>query len=114
MADCIFCQIANGQIESDIVYQDELVVAFRDLNPQAPTHILLIPRQHIGSLDTAGDEPVQLLGHLALVAAQVARQEGIAEGGYRLVTNVGPDAGQSVAHLHFHLLGGRVMQWPPG
>lgn len=114
MADCIFCQIANGQIESDIVYQNELVVAFRDLNPQAPTHILLIPRQHIGSLDVAGDEHVQLLGHLALVAAQVARQEGIAEGGYRLVTNVGPDAGQSVAHLHFHLLGGRVMQWPPG
>lgn len=114
MSDCIFCQIAAGQIESDIVYEDELVVAFRDLNPQAPTHILLIPRPHIGSLDAASDEHTQLLGHLTLVAAQIGRSEGIAEDGYRLLTNVGPDAGQSVPHLHFHLLGGRVMQWPPG
>ena len=114
MADCIFCQIANGQVDSEIIYQDELAVAFRDINPQAPTHIVLIPRQHIVSLDAAREEHSELLGHLALVAAQIARQQDLAEGGYRLVTNVGPDAGQAVAHLHFHIIGGRPMGWPPG
>lgn len=114
MADCIFCQIANGQTDSEIVHEDELVVAFRDLNPQAPVHILLIPRQHIANLGAADEQHRGLLGHLALVAAQVARQEGIAEGGYRLVANVGPHGGQAVDHLHVHLLGGRAMHWPPG
>ncbi len=114
MEDCIFCQIARGQMDSDLIYEDELVIAFRDIDPQAPTHILIVPRHHITNLDAATDENVQLLGHLALVAAQIARQEGITAPGYRLVTNVGPDAGQSVPHLHFHLLGGRPMHWPPG
>ena len=114
MDDCIFCQIADGKLDSEIVYQDELVVAFRDINPQAPTHIVLIPRQHIISLDAATDGHSQLLGHLALVAAEIARQEGLAASGDRLVTNVGPDAGQAVAHLHFHIIGGRPMSWPPG
>ena len=114
MADCIFCQIAAGQIDSDLVHQDELVVAFRDLNPQAPVHILIIPRQHIPSLDAAGEEHTQLLGHLALVSAEIARQQGIAKDGYRVVANVGRHGGQEIDHLHFHLLGGRTMQWPPG
>jgi len=100
---CIFCQIVAGEMDSEIVYRDEQVVAFRDLNPQAPTHILIIPIQHI-----------ELLGHCNLVVAQIAQAEGIAQDGYRLVTNVGADGGQSVDHLHFHLLGGRRMQWPPG
>ena len=111
---CIFCQIAAGEIDSEIVHRDEQVVAFRDLNPQAPTHILIIPVQHIENLADASEEEAELLGHCNLVAAQIARNEGIAEDGYRLVTNVGADGGQSVDHLHFHLLGGRRMQWPPG
>ncbi len=111
---CIFCQIAAGEIDSDIVYRDEQVVAFRDLNPQAPTHILIIPIQHIENLADASEEQASLLGHCTLVATRIAQAEGIAEDGYRLVTNVGADAGQSVDHLHFHLLGGRRMQWPPG
>jgi len=111
---CIFCQIAAGEIDSEIVHRDEQVVAFRDLNPQAPVHILIIPIQHIENLADASDEQAELLGHCNLVAAQIAREEGIAEDGYRLVTNAGADGGQSVDHLHFHLLGGRRMQWPPG
>ncbi len=111
---CIFCQIAAGDIDSEIVYRDEQVVAFRDLNPQAPTHILIIPIPHIENLADASGEQAQLLGRCNLVAAQIAYKEGIAEDGYRLVTNVGADAGQSVDHLHFHLLGGRCMHWPPG
>jgi len=111
---CIFCQIAAGEIDSAIVYRDGQVVAFRDLNPQAPTHILIIPIPHIENLADASDEEAGLLGHCNLVAAQIAREEGIAEDGYRLVTNVGANAGQSVDHLHFHLLGGRRMHWPPG
>ncbi len=111
---CIFCQIAAGEIESEIVYEDEQVVAFRDTNPQAPVHILIIPREHIPSIEEASAADTELLGHCSLVAAQIARREDIAEDGYRLLTNVGPDGGQSVDHMHFHLLGGRPMQWPPG
>jgi histidine triad (HIT) family protein len=111
---CIFCQIAAGEIDSEIVYRDEQVVAFRDLNPQAPTHILIIPIQHIENLADASEEQAELLGHCSLVAAQIAQAEEIAQDGYRLVTNVGADGGQSVDHLHFHLLGGRRMHWPPG
>ena len=111
---CIFCQIAAGEVASEIIYQDDQVVAFRDLNPQAPVHILIIPREHIANLDDAAADSSELLGHCALVAAEIARAEGFAESGYRLVTNVGPDGGQSVDHLHFHLLAGRRMHWPPG
>lgn len=114
MENCIFCKIANGEIPSKVVYQDEDVVAFEDINPQAPHHILLIPRRHIPSMAdlTAADGPVLI--SLFAAAVKVAKDLGLNERGYRLVTNVGPDAGQAVFHLHFHLLGGRKFGWPPG
>jgi histidine triad (HIT) family protein len=112
--DCIFCRIAAGEIDSDVVYEDEHCVAFRDINPQAPAHLLVIPRAHVTGLASAGDEDQELLGHLLLVAAQVARQEGVGESGYRTVINWGPDSGMEVPHLHVHVLGGRKMTWPPG
>jgi histidine triad (HIT) family protein len=113
---CLFCKIAAGEIPAKLVHQDEQMVAFRDINPVAPTHILLIPRRHIASLDAVhnGDEDQALLGALLMTAAQLAREEGLADDGYRVVTNIGPQAGQSVPHLHFHLIGGRAMSWPPG
>jgi histidine triad (HIT) family protein len=111
---CVFCQIAAGEIDSDIIYQDDRVVAFRDLNPQAPLHVLIIPREHLTNIDAVAPAEAELLGHCMLIAAELARNEGMAESGYRLVANVGPHGGQSVDHLHFHLLGGRPMQWPPG
>lgn len=113
MDDCIFCKIASGQIPSTVVYQDEDVFAFRDLNPQAPEHILFIPKRHLASMTelTAADGP--LLASIFTAAKNVAHQLGL-EQGYRFLTNVGPHAGQSVFHLHFHLLGGRDMTWPPG
>ena len=111
---CVFCRIIGGDETVSIIHEDEEVIAFRDLSPQAPVHLLLIPRRHIASAKelTAGDGP--LLGRLFEVAAQLARRKGVAESGFRLVTNSGPGAGQSVEHLHFHLLGGRTMRWPPG
>jgi histidine triad (HIT) family protein len=114
MENCLFCKIATGAIPSKIVYQDEDVVAFEDINPQAPKHILLIPRQHIASIAdlTLNDGPI--LAKLFITAQKLAHDMGIDEGGYRFLTNVGPDAGQSVFHLHFHLLGGRKFGWPPG
>jgi histidine triad (HIT) family protein len=107
--DCIFCQIVRGEIPSDTVYQDEEVFAFRDINPQAPVHVLVIPVRHIASLDelTWADSP--LVGHMVQVASQIARQEGIAERGYRLAISCGREGGQAVPHLHLHLLGGRQM-----
>ncbi len=112
--DCIFCKIANGQIPVPLVYQDERVAAFRDINPQAPTHILLVPRAHVTGVPALTDADGPLLAALLTTAAALARQEGIAESGYRLVINAGPDAGQTVDHLHVHLLGGRALGWPPG
>ena len=112
--DCLFCRIAAGEIPADVVHQDDLIVAFRDINPQAPTHILLIPRRHIDSAADVTEEDSALVGRLLATAADLARSEGIAADGYRLVTNSGAAAGQSVPHLHFHLLGGRSMHWPPG
>jgi histidine triad (HIT) family protein len=112
--DCIFCKIAGGQIGGSPLYKDEQVTAFRDINPQAPVHVLIIPNKHIVSLNEVTKEDQALLGYLVLVASKLARQEGIAEGGYRLVANTGPDGGQSVFHLHWHLLGGRRLTWPPG
>jgi histidine triad (HIT) family protein len=112
--ECLFCRIAAGSTPADIVHQDDLVVAFRDINPKAPTHVLLIPRRHIHSAAELSANDAEMLGRLFSVAAQLARDEGVAERGYRLVSNVGAGAGQSVFHLHFHLLGGRSMSWPPG
>lgn len=114
MSDTIFGKIASGEISADLVYKDEDVVAFRDISPQAPTHLLVIPRKPIPTLDAAGPEDAELLGKLLLVAAQVAREAGIAERGYRTVINCHAEAGQTVFHLHLHVLGGRPMQWPPG
>jgi histidine triad (HIT) family protein len=111
---CVFCRIAARQAPATIVYEDEQAVAFRDIAPQAPVHILIVPREHIsGPLDISEDRE-ELIGHLVAVAAKVARQEGLAADGYRLVMNQGRNGGQSVFHLHMHLLGGRRMTWPPG
>lgn len=113
MTDCIFCKIAAGEIPATIVHEDDDVVAFRDLNPQAPVHVLIIPRRHVPSLDEATENHRDLLGRLFLAAKELAAKEKIA-GGYRLVNNCGASAGQSVFHIHVHLLGGRAMGWPPG
>jgi len=114
MADCIFCRIARGEIPSEIVHQDDELVAFRDVNPQAPTHILIIPKEHIESTLALSEAHDRLVGRVHRLAADLARKEGIAERGFRLVLNTNREAGQSVFHLHFHLLGGRPMHWPPG
>ena len=107
--DCIFCRIIGGEIPGDILYQDDEVIALRDINPQAPTHILIIPKAHIPSLAETTIEHRALMGHMVYVASELARGEGIAARGYRLVINSGPESGQEVPHLHLHLLGGRVM-----
>ncbi len=112
--DTIFGMIIRGEIPADIVYEDEQCLAFRDINPQAEVHVLVIPRTHIRSLAHADPGRTALLGHLLRVCALVAVQEGVAESGYRVVTNIGSNGGQSVEHLHFHVLGGRRMGWPPG
>jgi len=114
MAECLFCRIARGEIPARIVFQDDRAVAFEDINPRAPTHLLIVPRKHIAGLDQAAAEDDALLGYLQRVAAQLAEQRGVHRSGYRTVLNVGPDAGQSVFHLHLHVLGGRGLAWPPG
>jgi histidine triad (HIT) family protein len=114
MSDCIFCRIASGEIKSDRVYEDEQVVAFRDLNPQAPVHVLVIPRRHIATTNDLTPADAELVGRMQLVARDVAQQEGIAVRGYRTVFNCNAEAGQSVFHIHLHLLGGRSLGWPPG
>ena len=111
---CLFCRIAAGEIPAELAHEDDLVLAFRDINPKAPTHLLLIPRRHINSAADLAEEDAEMLGRLFAVAANLARETGIADRGFRLVSNSGPAAGQSVDHLHFHLLGGRSMAWPPG
>jgi histidine triad (HIT) family protein len=111
---CLFCKIITGEIPGNFVQQDERCVVIRDLNPQAPTHVLVVPREHIESLDEASQKDEALLGHLLRVAARVANDEGHGESGYRTVVNNGAGAGQSVFHLHVHVLGGRPMSWPPG
>ena len=109
----IFKKIIDGEIQADIVYEDEHCLAFRDISPQAPTHVLIIPRKEIPSLDAVGDEDLELVGHLHRVIRNLARQFELS-GGYRVVVNCGADGGQTVDHLHFHLLAGRAMKWPPG
>jgi histidine triad (HIT) family protein len=114
VADCLFCNMATGEQEADVVHSSDNVLAFRDINPQAPTHILIIPKEHIESARALKDRNAGVLAEIFQTAAHLARAEGIERTGWRLVTNVGPNAGQSVRHLHFHLLGGRAMGWPPG
>jgi histidine triad (HIT) family protein len=111
---CLFCQIITGEIPGELVHQDERCVVIRDMNPQAPTHVLVIPREHLDSLDDASQKDEALLGHLLRVGARIANDEGHAESGYRTVINNGSGAGQSVFHLHVHVLAGRTMHWPPG
>ena len=112
--DCIFCKIAAGEIPSTRVYEDDTCIAFNDLSPQAPTHILIIPRDHVDSLDKAKPDDQATLGHVLLSAANIARQQGFAENGYRVVINTNSDGGQTVFHLHVHLLAGRPFVFPPG
>ncbi len=112
-SDCIFCKIVTGNIPSKPVYQDELAYAFADINPKAPVHILIVPREHISSLGHANEGQRAVLGHLMWSAAEIARKQGLANG-YRVVLNNGEDGGQTVDHVHLHLLGGRVLTWPPG
>ncbi len=114
MTDCIFCKIASGEIPAEIVHDNDDVVVFRDLNPQAPTHLLAIPRQHIATINDLEPDHAELVGKLYLAAKAVAADEGLAERGYRTVMNCGEGAGQTVFHIHLHILGGRPMQWPPG
>ncbi|MFN2492574.1 MAG: histidine triad nucleotide-binding protein [Pyrinomonadaceae bacterium] len=111
---CLFCRMIAKEIPADFVYDDDRSVVIRDITPQAPTHLLVIPVEHMESLDEASQKDEELLGHLLRVAARVANDEGLAEKGYRTVINTGAGAGQSVFHLHVHVLGGRVMNWPPG
>lgn len=113
-SNCIFCKIVDGQIPATKVYEDDLSFAFRDINPQAPTHILLIPKRHIVSLNEISEVDRSLLGHLLMVSGQIAKQEKINDNGFRVVINSGADAGQSVFHIHLHVMGGRPMAWPPG
>lgn len=112
--DCLFCKMATGQIKPDVVFEDDQVLAFRDIAPQAPVHVLLIPKRHVVNLDDLGDDDAALAGHLLLTARRLARELGIAGDGFRLVNNCNRNGGQTVYHLHFHLLGGRPMSWPPG
>ncbi len=112
--DCIFCKVAAGEIPAEIVYRDDDILAFRDINPQAPVHLLVIPHKHLETVLDLKPEDEKLIGKLVLVANQLAEKEGIAEKGYRMLFNCREDGGQEVYHLHLHVLGGRAMRWPPG
>ena len=114
MEDCLFCKIAAGKMDTDFIYQDEQVVVFEDINPKAPVHLLIVPKKHISDLNSLETEDSELIGHIYQIAKQMAAEYDIAESGYRLVSNCGDDGGQTVYHIHFHLLGGRKLQWPPG
>ena len=113
MNDCLFCKVVAGKIPAKKVYEDERVFVFEDIKPQAPTHVLVVPKKHVVGLDQANEADTEIIGYCQLVAAKIARERGL-ENGFRTVYNVGPDAGQTVFHLHLHLLGGRRMRWPPG
>lgn len=114
MSDCIFCKIASGDIPGDVVYQDDRVIAVNDIDPKAPVHILIMPKKHIPSLNEIDDSNKDIMAHILTVAANLAKAKGVAEKGYRIVNNCGVQGGQSVEHIHFHLLGGRSLTWPPG
>ena len=112
MADCLFCKIINKEIPSEIVYEDDRLLAFRDINPAAPVHILIIPKVHIASLNDLDETNSDIVKDIALKAKELAEKEGIAESGYRIINNIGDDGGQTVKHLHFHLMGGEALGWP--
>ncbi len=114
MSDCLFCKMVTREIQPDVVLENDDVLAFRDINPQAPTHILIVPKRHIGTINDLSAEDAELVGKLFLAAQEIAQREGHAERGYRTVMNCNAEAGQTVFHIHLHLLGGRVMGWPPG
>ncbi len=114
MTDCLFCNMVSGAVKPAVIYEDDAVLAFRDIHPQAPTHVLVIPKQHIATLNEVTAEQAALIGKLYLAAQHIARTEGIAERGFRTVMNCNAEAGQTVFHLHLHVLGGRPMHWPPG
>lgn len=114
MADCIFCQIAQHKMQAKVIYEDNEIIAFRDINPQAPVHILIIPKKHISSVNDLSEVDDVLIGMIHRISKKIATDESCVETGFRLVLNTGPDAGQAVGHLHFHLLGGRKFSWPPG
>jgi histidine triad (HIT) family protein len=114
MTDCLFCKIRDGEIAGDMVYEDDEVLAFRDVNPQAPTHVLVIPRKHIATTNDLDDTDAAIVGKMMLAAKKIAADEGFAAEGYRLVLNCNEGAGQTVFHIHMHLLGGRRLTWPPG
>jgi histidine triad (HIT) family protein len=114
MDDCLFCKIVNNEIPAELIFEDDRIVAFNDINPQAPIHVLIIPKEHFASLNDIPEEKKDILGHILLRARQIAQNLGIQENGYRIVLNTARDSGQEVFHIHFHLLGGRRMTWPPG
>ena len=114
MSDCLFCRIVNKTVPSRQLYEDDRSLAFEDINPQARVHILVIPKRHLSSLADVQESDVPLIGHLMMICAKMAKERGIEESGYRVVANTGAEAGQTVFHLHFHVLGGRVFEWPPG
>jgi histidine triad (HIT) family protein len=114
MSDCLFCKIVQKTIAAKIVHEDDRSLAFDDINPQAPVHTLIIPKQHVSAVQDCGDQAPDLLTHLLVICTKVAKQKGLSQSGYRVVTNTGRDAGQTVFHLHFHVLGGRHLGWPPG
>jgi histidine triad (HIT) family protein len=114
MSDCLFCRIIDGEIPSDVIYESDTALAFRDINPQAPTHVLVIPRKHVSTINDIGEDDQPLVGSLFTAAKEIAATEGLADDGYRVVMNCGEGAGQSVFHIHLHLLGGRSLGWPPG
>lgn len=114
MSDCLFCRIVNKEIPGEVVFEDDRVLAFKDINPMAPVHVLLVPKRHISTLNDTTEADIPLLGYINHAAVKLAEQLGIAANGYRLVINCGADGGQTVSHLHAHLLGGRDLHWPPG
>ena len=114
MSDCLFCKMVSGEIQPDVVFENDDVLAFRDVTPQAPVHVLVIPKTHIATTNELTPEHAVLIGKMVLAARQIAADEGVAEPGYRMVMNCNPEAGQSVYHIHLHMLGGRPMGWPPG
>lgn len=114
MEDCIFCKIVKGEIPCEKIYEDDMVLSFKDINPGAPVHVLVIPKKHISSLNEVNEENSKVIAHIFVTAKEIVKKLGVDETGYRIVSNCGEDGGQTVPHVHFHILGGRLLQWPPG